>query len=591
MSNNQFGLTGVGKKIQLGKRGNKVVTTSNAVEFRSSEEDDLVIIRAAPAVSNTDVVTLEQLNDSVVEDGYEIVMGDPSKGDGSYEGAVPLTSNTSISNAVDQLNTMLGILLPAAPLPFPSGITLSVTSTGSTPFLASGVANNSGGTVAAGTAVIRIVTAGVNTNVIANTGPATTGTISLQVNGTTVGSRVLTGNDVGTYSSLVLSNQNDYPVDKPGFWKSINVQATNAASALGINKIRITHSGAGNTNEVFYVRDNMTSVPTVTTASLVETNANISNSSGIPHYTTGSQFTANMSFINLSGNTYYGGNDPFSLSASNAAITAKTITYAGAGIAVPIAANQTGPTSITPLTVTLDGNNTHNFETLNIRVRNVNGQSTVTPLTTNKLLVKMGSAGVRIDENSVPVTNLGTLPVSTPAARVTTGPTDTPDVEHDMWDSDLPLSSFEASVVGGAIRHDQTNYSTGHMPVGPNLSVGRSGAQYVTFMFRRTALSKFKINVTGTYSGCWVKLPEVSNTPNSPNGWWNAFRQYDGAGVPGEVGDVNAGCAETTVMAGASGSYSITFGTESSTNSLNNVILVRFRLAAGQTITALSFSN
>src|SRR5690606_9837957 len=112
---------------------------------------------------------------------------------------------------------------------------------------------------------------------------------------------------------------------------------------------------------------------------------------------------------------------------------------------------------------------------------------------------------------------------------------------------------------------------------GPDLSVGRDGAQYATFRFNRTALSQFKINVTGAYAGCWIKLPGVSdNAGIAPNGggWWNGFAPYDGAGVPGEAGDAIAGCAAGTVMSGNSGTFTMTFGTQSSTNSTGNAILV-----------------
>ncbi len=44
-------------------------------------------------------------------------------------------------------------------------------------------------------------------------------------------------------------------------------------------------------------------------------------------------------------------------------------------------------------------------------------------------------------------------------------------------------------------------------------------------------------------------------------------------------------------MSGASGTFALTFGAQSSTNAAGNVILVRFRLNAGQSVTALAFSN
>lgn len=225
----------------------------------------------------------------------------------------------------------------------------------------------------------------------------------------------------------------------------------------------------------------------------------------------------------------------------------------------------------------------------------MNGASAATDLSTQTILVKRGAAGAKLDEMSVPVSGLGTLPNNNNAVRVGLGAGDTPAGAAQAWVQAAALSTHEAAVVAGVAAHNKTDYSVGYLPVGPNLSVGRDGAQYLTFAFQRTARSAFKINVTGTYTRCWIKLPGVSDnagiSPNAPNGWWDGFLPYDGAGVPGEAGDPLAGCAAGVVMTGASGSFPITFGTQSSTNATDNVILVRFKLAPGQQITALSLSN
>ena len=163
------------------------------------------------------------------------------------------------------------------------------------------------------------------------------------------------------------------------------------------------------------------------------------------------------------------------------------------------------------------------------------------------------------------------------------------------WDQTAALNIAEAAVSAGVLLHDQTDYSKSFLPVGPNYSVGRTGAQYITVEFARSAVSTFKINVTGTYAGCWVRLPGVTNNPAiSPaavGGWLDASKAYDGAGVPGEAGDTLAGCAQGALMAGQSGSYTITFGPQTSTNANGNRIQVRIRLNAGQSITSLGFSN
>jgi hypothetical protein len=162
------------------------------------------------------------------------------------------------------------------------------------------------------------------------------------------------------------------------------------------------------------------------------------------------------------------------------------------------------------------------------------------------------------------------------------------------WVPSSALQTYDAAVVAGVLSNNQTNYSMGYLPVGPDLSVNRNTAQYVNFAFNRSAVSTFGINITGTYAGVWIKLSGVSDngtiSPHATNGWWDATKSYNGAGVPGNASDPTAGCAVGAVMAGTSGSYTITFGPQTSTNANGNTILVRIRLNAGQSITALSFN-
>ena len=151
------------------------------------------------------------------------------------------------------------------------------------------------------------------------------------------------------------------------------------------------------------------------------------------------------------------------------------------------------------------------------------------------------------------------------------------------------LDNHDAVVVGGALIFDLTDYSSNYLPVGPDLS-GRNPSQYITFMFRRLSASQFKIRVRGTYAGCWVKLPGIQNIPHSLNGWWDMFVTYSNAGVPGRDNN-GPGCALGTPMTGIDIDAVCTFGTETSSDSTNNIILVRFKLTTGQKITGLSFEG
>jgi hypothetical protein len=533
-------------------------------------------------------------------DGFQVTLGPIAvEGDGSWTpGAVNLDDTTPVSEAIDRLNEVMGLLVPAKPPFFPNGV-LSISNTaGASPLLCTGVVDRSGGGsgYAAASAVTRIATAGVSSFAFNDVGPGDAGTLQVLINGAMQTRHTLTGaGDNGSYFGLVIGDQKDFPPATPGFWKSVDVSLNLVAVPVGINKVQITDDAPGttNTNTVFFVRDDMTANPAVSGGVVAEVNAGVlAYSSSVPHYGAGAQLHVDAAFTNLSGQTYYGGVGPFVISATNGILTGKTCTYADLGLTAPFAPEITAPTAIAQQTIAVDGTNVHSAGQVQGVARNVNGASAATLLSTKTLLVKRGSAGVRIDENSLTVSGLG---AGVPGVRVALPTTDRPAGAAGAWDSAAALPAYEATVVGGVIKHDQTNYAVGFLPVGPNLSAGRLGDQYITFSFKRPALSVFKINITGNYDGCWVRLVGVSDNPaiapNALNGWMDAMKSYDGAGVPGKAGDTAAGCGFGIPMNGANGAFTITFGTQSSTNATGNEIQVRIKLSPGEQITGLTFSN
>ncbi len=537
------------------------------------------------------------------QDGFSLPLGSvETKGDGSWAGgAVALTDTTKVSNAIDQMNTILGKLVPSAPPAFPNGVNLAVSNTaGSTPLLCSGVTDNSGkAPYAAGAAVTRITAAGPSSNTFATMGPGNAGTLQALINDTVVASHALAGtSDNGSYSGLVISAQADYPSATPGFWKSISVALNLVAAPVGVNLVKINDTAAGATADVPFVRDATTAIPALSAMSVTQKTAGtLAYSSGVPHYGTGGQLTVNASVSQLSGETYYGGTDPLTGEITNGGSTAQTFGYGALGVATPIPRQTTAAAALNPITLNVDGANAHTKGLVQLNAKNVNGATGLTNANASlSILVKAGTAqAAEIDENSVSVSGLGASPNASNAARVSiTADGATPSGAAAAWDSTKALAGYEASVVGGVLAYDQTNYTTGYLPAGPNLS-GRETTQYATFAFDRAAVSAFKISVTGTYAGVEVKLPGVTDqasiSPNAPNGWMNAFAAYTGAGVPGNSSDTSAGCALGAVMNGTSGTFQVTFGTQSSTNATGNQILVRFALTAGQSITALSFTN
>ncbi len=584
-----------------GVTGTWHATTLVAPPQELSELTDVDFHTTAPA--DKDVLTYDgtsgtwQPGPPPASDSEHILLG-TNTGDGNWnDGALPLDATKSVGYAIDGLNGILGLLVPAQPPAFPNGTALTVAnSAGSTPLLAGGgVADNTGtSTITAGTAVTRITATTVNSNLFNDMGPGKTGTVTSLINGVAAGTHTLTGtSDNGTYTSLVIGDQKDYPTATPGFWKSIDISIAAGATTQGVNKMQITHTGAGNTGETYFVRDNLSSTPALSSTSVVQANAGtVAYSSSIPHYNTGATLTVAASVSNLAGETYYGGTDPLVISGTNGIITNKTYTYANLGITTPINRQTVAATPVTSQTFSVDGTNVHNSGTIQGVAKNVNGASAAANMATTVILVKNGSASGRIDENSITVTGLGSSPNANNAVRVAyASGGDKPTGNSTAWDSTAALPTYEATVVGGVMKNDQTNYSTGFLPAGPDLSTGRNGAQYATYKFQRSALSAFKLAITGTYAGVWIKLPGISDAQPNGGGWWDMFQSYTGAGIPGSGADTNAGCALGTVMNGASGTFQGTFGTASSTNSTSNAIEVRVRLNAGQSVTALSFTN
>ncbi len=605
-----FGLSGVGSDVQMGKAGPRLIVNGSAIEIHGSDGVTLANLRSSNAVVGSDVVVLSQLNaaeaaltnsiaQATVENGYELILGNSiSNGDSLWSnGAVPLTDNSTVSHAVDSINTLLAKLVPTAPANFPNSQNFAVSSVGSAPVLASGVSDHAGSGLSAGASVTRITGSTVSSNnTISNVGPGNSGTMSMLINNTVVGSHTLTGSgDVGNYGGLAITGEAAYPASTPGFWTAVNVAVTSATvSSLGVNSMHVTDTAASNTTPVVFVLDNLTSVPAVTGSTIAQNSAGtLAYSSSVPHYNTGATLTANTSISNLAGQTYYNGN-PLSISATNSILSTQAYSYASVGITTPIVANTTTATAITPVTVNVNGTNTHTSGQVTYTATNVNGTGNSGALTT-KILLKNGTALTsQVDEMSVPVSSLGSSPNNNNAVRVTMAGGDTPSDSYTTWVQNAAIQTYDATVVGGVLKNDTTNYSTGYLPAGPNLS-GQAAAQYVTFAFERTALSQFVINVTGTYAGCWIALPGVSdNSSVSPHAlggaWWNAFVSYNGAGVPGYSGDTTAGCGFGTVMSGSTGAFTVTFGTASSTSATGSTILVRFRLNTGQSISALSFT-
>jgi hypothetical protein len=548
--------------------------------------------------------------------GNLIPLGTPTVGTlvDNNPAIVTFATTTKVTDAVDQLNEILGKLVPPQPPVFPNATTIAIQSLSSgkrmTDFAQTNNTLTGSKQVAAGTAVSNFRTAAsYSTNVIDNVGPGSSGTVSVMKNGVSSGSRTMVesfvGANNGTYGELIISDNADYstkfvPARPLLFWTSFDAAASGTVAA-GWNEVYLTDTAGTPTNTaVWYYDSSAPGTPVVTASSFTPTSEVTALSSSVPHYTSATTWTAAGTANRLSGDLYPATDTFLTGSAGGSFQAPASVTYAGASVATPLARNlyvASGSASFSTIanTVNVTGSSSAGV-TLSVNNSYATGTGTATPGGT--VLTINTSSTAKVNETNIVVGTFGTGG-SASAVRVgglASGATPTTG-SITAWDS-ASLPTHEGTVVAGVAKYDVTNYSTGYFPVGPDLSTGRTATQYMTFRIQRDAVSKFDIAVTGKFSACHVAMPgsALDTTAAPTNGWVDATVAYAGSGVPGTGvgGNGSAGAAlggALTVGSSVTQSKTVTFGTESSHNSSSYYIYVRFTLAAGDSITALSFAN
>ncbi len=348
-------------------------------------------------------------------------------------------------------------------------------------------------------------------------GPGDSGTVTGFVNAVGVGTTSLsTGSNNGTFGAIVISNNEDAAnsVRNTGitsqFYEVYDLNFLNAASPDGFNKAHFTHGGA-TTNDTFWYEDASTvSAPVISFSAITNPSSpTLSYSSGIPHYTQASAnaFTYVLTVTNATGEMYTQNKLLNSDGQGSAFQNSGHKNYNNfAGGTHPPVKNYGVGTGVTTL-ITNIPRDLHTTVTSNHFTRydantpygSHNNQriSFSTPMN----LMGTTARPNQIDEDSI--TNFG----SNDGVRVNAGSNaDNPTAIYTSWGggSAGSIATYEATVRGGVLRHDTTNYSTGYLPVGPNYSVNRSGAQYYQVLLEQQYVSSFNIVVTGSYGGCWV---------------------------------------------------------------------------------------
>ena len=537
---------------------------------------------------------------------------------------------------------------------------------GTSPKLCSGFTENVSGspTYSAGDSVNRVTTVDPVRTASQSTYcyNADAGTVTAYVNGSADGAIALsTSDNSGTATSLTIESESDYnllnatgaavafassiyfPTHFEGF-KAIVSKATSGIST-GVNSFQLQHT-LGNTNDLEFVKDDVTSAPTVSSAgTLAEGTAGTYRYiSGIPYYSQdGSAPSLNLTGVtvtNLTGQCYSNVANPVEVDydtqlesggQTGSAIDNEDYTYANIDGAstmlssgVPIAnVGVGGAYTLGTLAIpTQDGASAISINEIKIMARNCNGTSAYNTTNSTKIQVfndpspststtrlndenaslsggiaVSDSLGATFDDDAVRIAGFGALASDNPSLFDSSNANYYTD---SAWSGAITVAGTnEAITRWGTISYFTTDLSSGYLPAGPDLNTGRDGGQkqYYTFAFRRTGITQFNLTMSGKVSGMWLNLPgsALDTTASPTNGWINCSVQYDGAGNPGTGvgGNGSAGCAYDGGDVVADGTtysnqeFTFTFGEVNLSTATGNNCLVRILLNSDDSITAL----
>ena len=545
------------------------------------------------------------------------VIGTPNGG--FKTGAISISSSDVTKDSINDINNILGKLVPDPPTTINNA---AVDLTNDTEhFLCAGFTptNNTGGAApdqTGTTSYVRNTTSQVTTDPLTEYGPGDAGTVKGFINAVGVGTVVMsTSNNDGTYDKLVISNNEDASnsTRNPGitsqFYQIYDAKLLNAPSPDGFNKAFFTQDSSTTQSTFWYEDPSSVGVPDMTFGAVSPPSSpTLSYSSYVPHYTeaSGNAFSYVISVTNATGDMYNSNNNVL-LTAENqttgftrpdASKLFNETTVSGVqgthppqrnwGVGTPAIVTATHVPRNVHATIT--SNHFHRWDCTTPYGSDLNERATVSQAV--NIMGTTADFTNNVDEDAIECT-VGSLTGGS-ATRVKAGASgDTPTPTFVTWDGNAAGTPavYEAIVRGGDLRHDQTNYASGYLPAGPNLSSGRSGTQYFQFQFIQSAISQFNISYTGSLAGCFVCMPDNSTWTSglsNTNGWADMFQAYIGAGVPNNA---NPGCASGGVMGTNGGTFTCVFGSESSSNDSNNRVLIRFKLTNGNSISDISLSD
>ena len=474
---------------------------------------------------------------------------------------------------------------------------------------------------------------------------ASAGNLHAVVNGDISGTLALSsGSDVGTNANLEITSESDYQsltsggastsfansTFSPSLYKGFKarVSATSTNLATGSHSFKLSHDVTGNTNVVSFVKDDLTSTGVVdfSGATLAQSDAGtLAYESGIPYYTDDAVLTlTGVKLYNWIGQTYKNDSTPFDVTnGTNSEGTSGSVistaghsyaaldgasTYLNSGIpTADTGKDSSNKYTIGTITVNVGAGGT-GIEQLKARINNVNGTGSYSEHTAVKVQALNSSTGVY---ETVAVSDSLGATHDDDAKRITGfgAASDTPSFSSStnyytgsVWSGNQTIAGTQEAVTRwGTLSHFTTDLSSGILPAGPDLNSGRSGAQYITYAFRRTAMANFVVTLTGKVSGFFVAAPGTGiDSASGTSGWVDAGQTYGGAGTPGSNtgagGNGSNGCAFTSgdrIIDGTTYSndtFTLTLGDQNGTGAFGNQILIRIKLESGDSVTAFSIA-
>ena len=455
------------------------------------------------------------------------------------------------------------------------------------------------------------------------------------VNGSADGAKTFTtGNDNGTYTSLVVSDDNDIQYGQSAFPTKFNriykgTISNASALAAGVNCYKLSHDNGASTTTSgvlsFVVDTDMSSTPSLNAYNVAM------NSNGTVRYMSKMAYLRNsgtpklaissLNITNLAGECF-ADTTPIQVvdSGGSAVNGTKYMSYSDLSISTPLARNSSptglsGNVTITPTGKGIDG-------TIKLRGVNLNGSGSYVADSTN---IMYWNDAPQIDEEDVSDVSGGyssrnsmirvggfsvaDTPSYTAADFYSTAAWDSQNTT--LVDSDAPLLPHSTS---DRFVWDDTNWQT-KLP-GLTNNNDRSSApatQYVTFAVSKTNVNSLILTLTGKISAMYCAFPgagdgvNLTDTSSGLNGWLNVGANYGGAGMPGSDtgngGNGSDGIRNPASPGTAPGSFSgstlsgdtfnISLGTCNTANGSahNHNILIRVVLASGHYLSAISFST